>query len=174
MAGAIPLVGLGVQAIGGYKQYRAQRKAANAATTAANINAMQQQAEADQQEMEARAQIARMRTEGMKLIGKQKASYAAAGVVGSSGSPLDVITETAGKLALEQSDLARVAQANKERGYAAAAETRRTGKLQASGLRAQATGTALSTVAGLGKTVMNYGATGVPGFDWAAPKKLGT
>lgn len=169
MGGGIALVAAGASLIGGIKQAKAQRKAGDAAQEAANINAALQRAQADQEEFEARERIRRMRAEGQRFLGTQRAQLAAAGVVTSEGSPLDIIGETAGRLALEQAEAGRVAGARKARSYAEAEETERTGRLQRKGARAAATGTLLSTAGGVAGQAINFGQAGIPAFKWAVP-----
>lgn len=157
--------------IGGISKSRAERKAARQTQQAADINAALQEAQADQADLEARENINRLRREARRYTGNQRARIAASGVVGSEGSPLDALVETAGAMELRALDEARAARARKGLAYAEADETRRTGKLQASGLRAQSTGTLLSTAAGVAGTSIQFGNEGVPGFGWASTIK---
>lgn len=154
-------VALGLGVVSGIKQARAERKAARQTQAAADINAALLEAEADQADLEARENIGRIRAEGRRFLGRQRADIAASGVVGSEGSPLDAIIETAGAIELRALDQARAARASKAQSYARADETRRTGKLQAAGLRARSTGTLLSTAAQTAGTYIQFRDQGV-------------
>lgn len=163
MAGPLAAVSLGASLIGGISKSRAERKAARQTQQAADINAALHEAQADQADLEARENINRLRREARRYTGTQRARIAASGVVGSEGSPLDALVETAGAMELRALDEARAARARKGAAYAQAAETRRTGRLQASGLRAQGTGTLLSTAATTAGTYVNFKQQGVFG-----------
>jgi hypothetical protein len=132
-------------AYAGIKKSQAEKAAGVAANDAAGINAAMQEAQADQDELDAQENIARTREEGRKYQGTQAAQIAASGVLSTEGSPLDAIVATAGALALRQADMARTSQAQTQAAYALAAETRRTGKLKERAYRDQASGTLLSS-----------------------------
>lgn len=146
---------------GGISKARAERKAAKETQQAADINAALAEAEADQEDLEARENVARIRTEGRRYLGTQRARIAGSGVVGSTGSPLDAIVATAGAIELRALEESRAARARKGAAYARAEETRRTGKLQAAGLRRQATGTLLGTAAQTAGTAIQFREYGV-------------
>lgn len=159
--GAVASIGLGVY--GGVRQARAEKKVGRQTREAADINAALAEAEADQADLESRENIARTRREGRRFLGRQRAAVASSGVVGSTGSPLDAIIETAGAIELAAIDEARAARARKRQAYARADETRRTGNLQAAGLRAQSTGTLLSTAATTAGTAIQFREAGLFG-----------
>ncbi len=78
-----------------------------AAARGANATAIKERAVA-QEEIDAR-NIRKKRDEGARMMATQRARYAAAGVVDSTGSPLSLIAETAG---LIQRDIGEQAYAN--------------------------------------------------------------
>lgn len=155
------VVSIGGTIYSGVSSANAQRKLGKKTSQAANINAALTEAEADQADLESRENITRLRREARRYTGSQRARIAASGVVGSEGSPLDAIVETAGAMELRALDEARAARARKGQAYARADETRRTGRLQESGLRAQATGTLLSTAANTAGTYLQFRNEGV-------------
>ena len=74
-------------------------------------------------DMNGRENIRRLRQDGRKLMSTQTARYAKAGVVGDTGTPLEVMAETAGLIELSVLDKKRAADAE-------AQQTRSQGAMQ--------------------------------------------
>lgn len=84
---ALGLIGGLVSAVGSMAAGAAQANAANA-----QASAYQRQAQAER--IQAAYNADRQRDKSIKLLSSQRASYLAAGVSVSSGSPLDIIADT--------------------------------------------------------------------------------
>lgn len=67
-----------------------------------NAKLLTQQAESESRNV--RESIRRKSEESGRFIGAQRAKIAASGIVESSGTPLDILAETAGKIQLERED----------------------------------------------------------------------
>ena len=78
---------------------------------AADYNFLLSENKADLADMTGRANIQRMRLTGKKTLATQGARYAKAGVVGDTGTPLEVMAETAGLIELGVLDEKRKADA---------------------------------------------------------------
>jgi hypothetical protein len=74
---------------------------------AANYNYAMAENNAEMADMTARETINRMRKEGGKMMKSQTARYAKAGVVADTGTPLEVMAETAGMIELNAMDRKR-------------------------------------------------------------------
>lgn len=121
--------------------YRAGRAEARAAMTeAAMVEAATRQAD-----MERREQIRRTRAAQRRFSGEQRAATAASGVVGTVGSPLDILGRTAALQELEIQDMAREASTAYSSGFAKAAQIRVAGKAALSGAKRASYGQLLST-----------------------------
>lgn len=84
---------------------------ASATTAAADYNFLLSENQADLADMNGRENIRRLRMDGKKVLSTQGARYAKAGVVGDTGTPLEVMAETAGLIELSVLDKKRAADA---------------------------------------------------------------
>jgi len=84
---------------------------ARATTAAADYNYLLAENNAQLADMTGRENIRRLRMEGKKTLSTQQARYAKAGVVGDTGTPLEVMAETAGLIELNVLDKKRAADA---------------------------------------------------------------
>jgi len=99
---ALPAIPLAIAAVGsatalGVQAYEASKNATYAAKVA-DYNAKVDIANAQQQAMNAQANIQTQRKEGGELLSRQRAAYAASGVLSDSGSSLAVQATTAARL----------------------------------------------------------------------------
>jgi len=97
-----------------YNARRAEQTAdynAQASMAAADYNFLLAENQAQLADMTGRANINRMRLVGRKTLSTQQARYAKAGVVGETGTPLEVMAETAGLIELGVLDEKRKADA---------------------------------------------------------------
>ena len=138
-AAAAVVVAGGVQA---YSQYQQGQMAEAVAKYNADVSEM----EAQQADMEAREEIARMRARNKELLSERRADIGASGVVGFSGSPLAVLGEEAGRLELQALDTARASELNLRRGYSQGRLSRMEGAAASKGATLQAGATFLSSV----------------------------
>jgi len=142
-------VGLAATAAGGAMQFVGQRQQAKAATAAAEFNAKVQENEAIRVQQESAEQTKRTRIANKRLSGRQRAQIGKAGVI-ESGSPLELMAETAGELELGVLDGIRTAQARQEQLRSQAGLTRFEGQMKAKGLRRQAMGSLIKTAGQIG------------------------
>jgi hypothetical protein len=84
---------------------------AKSITTAADYNYLLADQQAELADMTGRENIRRMRMDGKKVMSTQQARFAKAGVVGETGTPLEVMAETAGLIELNVLDEKRKADA---------------------------------------------------------------
>lgn len=148
-----PYLAMGASVLAGGVQAYSQIQQGKIADSTARYNAKAKEIAADQADLEAREQIARIRAQNREQISARRASIASSGVVGFTGSPLAILGEEAGRLELAAQDRARAAELTRRRGFADAAMTRLEGKLAKRGANLAAAGTILSTV---GKTAGAY------------------
>jgi len=92
---AVSLVATGYSA---YKQNQAARNAASVDTAAADYNAKVDEAQANQIQLDTLQNIRTQRSENAVYLSQQEASYAAAGVLTSGGSPLHAMITNAGRM----------------------------------------------------------------------------
>jgi hypothetical protein len=153
-------VGLGLSAIGGAVSFVGQRQQAKAAEASAEFNAKVQENEALRVSQETSEQTKRSRIANKRLLGKQRAQIGKAGVL-ETGSPLELMAETAGELELGVLDSIRAGQARSEQLRNQASLTRFEGKSTAKGLRTAAFGTLLKTAGNtaFGAAGANFGGT---------------
>lgn len=154
--GLLGPVALGLQALGTASSFYAQRQAGDIARDTAEYNAKVQENAAIQADLEAREQVYRQRQEARRIIGGQRAVFAGAGVVGTTGSPLEVMALNAGRLELEALETSRRARLARERGFAEAAMTRRKGALARVASRREAMGSLLSNTANLAGSAYTF------------------
>ena len=151
-AAAVPVmmgVSLAATAAGGAMQFVGQRQQAKAAEATAEFNAKVAENEAIRVEQERSEQARRTRIQNERLLGKQKALVAKAGVT-TAGSPLELMAETAGELELGVLDANRAARAKVQQLHSQAGLTRFEGAQKAKGLRRQAFGSLLQTGTSVG------------------------
>jgi hypothetical protein len=111
---------------------------ANRAVAEAEVNARIRENDAAKIEMEAREGGRRMREENARIMGATRAAYGKSGVVTSSGSPLNVMAESAGKLQLAVADMFYQADAERTSAFRDASLARYEGNTLATQLRNQA------------------------------------
>jgi hypothetical protein len=122
-----------------------QRQQAKAAEAAAEFNAKVAENEALRVEMESREQIRRDRITHKRLLGRQRALAAKSGVT-ETGSPLDLMAETAGELELGILDSQRAHQAKATQLRGEATIGRFEGKSRAVGLRNRSIATGIGGI----------------------------
>ena len=93
----LSVASLGVQGYGMYKQNQANKASARLATDTASYNQLVNETNATQTEMDADANTRQARAEARVYTSRQRAAYAASGVL-NSGSALAVQAETAGRM----------------------------------------------------------------------------
>jgi hypothetical protein len=111
---------------------------ANRAIAEAEVNAKIRENDAAKIEFEAREGGRRMREENDRIMGATRAAYGKAGVVGSSGSPLVAMADSAGKLQLAVADMFYQADSERTAAFRDAALARYEGSTTATQLRNQA------------------------------------
>jgi hypothetical protein len=111
---------------------------ATRAMAEAETNARIRENDAAKIEMEARETGRRMREENSRIMGATRAAYAKAGVVGSSGSPLVAMADSAGKLQQAVADMFYEADAERTAAFRDAGLARYEGSVMATQLRNQA------------------------------------
>ena len=94
---ALAVAAVASVAAAGVSAYSASRQA-KAAAQVANYNANVDIAQAQQEAMDANANIARQRQEDQSYLSQQRAQLAASGVLSDTGSPLAVQATTAGRM----------------------------------------------------------------------------
>ena len=123
-----------------------QRQQAKAAENAAEFNAKVAENEALRVEQERSEQSRRDRVTNKRLQGQQRALIAKSGVT-ETGSPLDLMAETAGELELGILDSNRAAQAQSAQFQNKATIGRFEGKSRAVGLRNRSIATGIGGIA---------------------------
>lgn len=118
-------------AAAGVSAYESSQQA-KTATKVANYNANVDIAQAQQLAMDANANIAKQRLESKEYLSKQRAAYAASGVLGDTGSPLAVQATTAGRMEQDIQQYWSSTQQKESSLYAAAQEGVYEGAAQAS------------------------------------------
>jgi len=102
MPAVIPIVALAISAVGTAYSMSQSKKAADAAASVdantAKYNAQLDNAQADQIQADTVANIRTTRQEDAAYLSKQAASYAASGVLATTGSPLHAQITTAGRM----------------------------------------------------------------------------
>lgn len=105
----IPLILAGISLASGAMAGFEQEQQGRIAKSIGEANAGVDEADALQLEINAQETIRRMREEGRKFTGSQRAKYAASGVVVDTGTPLEVMAETEGTLKMQQLEEQRAA-----------------------------------------------------------------
>lgn len=154
----IPIASLVISAGSVIYSANLQRTAANAqaatATATADYNARVDLAQAEQTDLDARANIASMRRDASVYMSRQTAAFAAAGVRADTGSPLAVRAATAGRLAMREQQAYTDSQAKQQRLAASAKAGRAEGQAAADGYHMQATAAVLN---GAGRVASQLG-----------------
>lgn len=154
---ALAIAAIVVSAAGSYMSYKGSMAQAKATERVAVYNAKVQENQAIQEDMEMREQISRQRRENKRLLASQRAGVAASGIE-LTGSPLEVLGANAASLELRAQDQARQSTLGLMRGQAQSRATVWQGKQQATGIRTQAYGTALSDAGKIiGSAAGSYG-----------------
>lgn len=95
---ALAAVSAGATIYGAVQQNNAARSAAQVDTAAADYNARYDIAAAQQLDLDTQQNIRTARAENVTYLSRQAASYAAAGVLANSGSPLHAQITNAGRM----------------------------------------------------------------------------
>lgn len=140
-------IALGVTVVAGATKASAQYKEGRGVKRQAMTEAEMVEQATLQADLEAREQIRRTRMDQRAFVGSQRAAIAGAGVVGTTGSPMDILGRTAALQELQIQDQARAASTAYSAGYARAKQIRVAGKSALSGSKRAAMGTQLSTAA---------------------------
>lgn len=142
----LAIAAIGLQALGSVQQAQAQKAAGNANAAILEANANVADTAAGDAALRGGAAAGRLRIEAGRVAATQKSGYAGAGVDTQSGSPLDVLSDTAGLSELD----ARIIESNATReawGYKTqGADFRRRAALSRMGGNAAAEGTILGGV----------------------------
>ena len=156
---ALPYIYYGVAAaatIGaGVTQYQASRSAAATQKSVADYNAQQDQAKARQAEIDSQETIRRQRDQDKVYLSRQRSAMAAAGIL-NTGSELDLLATTAGRLEQRVQDEWRGTEIGTQNLYAAAKVGQAEGYAQSDYYSSQATASLFST----GSKLMSMGAQG--------------
>lgn len=144
---ALLVGGLVASAAAGAAKSDAQYKAGRSQKRQAMTEAQMVEQATLQADLEAREQIRRTRIENRRFTGAQRAAIAGAGVVGTTGSPIDILGRTAALQELQIQDQARRASTAYSAGFARAAQVRVAGKSALKGGKLASYGTIASTAA---------------------------
>ena len=106
----IPLILAGISLASAFMQGQEQEKQGRMAKKIGEYNAGVDEADALQLEINSQENVRRMREEGRKFTGTQRARYAAANVVVDTGTPLEIMAETEGTLKMQQLEEDRAAR----------------------------------------------------------------
>lgn len=131
-------------------QYSASRKQAQAVQQTAKYNASADIAQAQQIAMDTNANIQRQRLEDQAYLSKQRAAYAASGILSDTGSPMAVQATTAGRMEMDIQQYWTSAQQKEATLYSAAQEGILEGNMQAEAYHLQG---AAALVQGIGNAV---------------------
>jgi hypothetical protein len=149
----IQFIPLAISLLSSFAQADAEIEAGKTAKKIGEYNATIDENDALQTELDSLESVRRMRADGRKFIGSQRASYAKGGVMVDTGSPLEVMSETEGMLKLQQLDEFRQSnqQASKLRRSAQMSRFYGETELRASQKKAGAT-----LLAGVGQAAQSY------------------
>ena len=154
IAGATAATAYGVQA------YEASKNATYAAKVA-DYNAKVDIANAQQQAMNAQANIQSQREEGGELLSRQRAAYAASGVLSDSGSSLAVQATTAARLEQNIQQYWNETQQKESQLYTAAGMEVSKGKAQAKAYHLEAAADMFKAVGSMALAFSGAGLGGV-------------
>lgn len=147
-ATGVAATSLAVTAGAGVMQYQAMRSQASTAESVADYNAAQDVALARQQEIDAQENIRRQRDQNKTYLSRQRSAMAAAGVL-DTGSELDLLATTAGRMEQGIQDQWRATNIGTENLYAAAKVGQLEGYAQADYYSSSATASLFGTGAKL-------------------------
>ena len=169
-------ISLALTAIGGYTQYESQKAEGRYNEAVAKNNAAAAETQAQQAEQLGSIEEDRQRARMRQVIGKQRAAFAANNIDSSSGTALDLISETA-QFGEEDALAIRANAARDAWGFRTQGMNYRAqGTLARAQARNQGTATLLSTGAQMAGTGYNYfGGSGGGGSaaPWSATKTGG-
>lgn len=144
---------LAISLLSSFADADAQTEAGKTAKKMGEYNATVDEADALQVELDSLESVRRMRADGRKFVGSQRAKYAKGGVMVDTGSPLEVMAETEGMLKLQELDQMR--QGNQE-----AASLRRSAQMSrfygATELKASQKRAGASLLQGAGQAAQMY------------------
>ena len=153
---AIPIIAVvATVAAAGYSAY-AQNQAGKAQERLSNYNAALAEQEASTRERDSRMQANAQRVQNERLLARQRALYAKAGVSMSTGTPLMVQAEQAAELERGAVDIERTGSVEAGRYRQQAALDRMSGKAARQGANMQAVGTLLQGAASATSQYANY------------------
>ena len=145
---------------GAYMAARASSQQADAASQAANYNAKVDVANAQQQALNANANIQKQRQKDQEYQSDQRAALAASGVLSGTGSPMEVQATTAGRQEQDIQQYWTSVQEKESAEYAAADEGVVEGQEEASMYHLQGAADILS---GIGSMASSFGKFANPG-----------
>ena len=134
-------------------QSQAEDEAGETAKRIGEYNATVDESDALQLELDSLESVRRMRAEGKRFVGSQRARYAKGGVVVDTRSPLEVMAETEGMLKLQELDYERQARQQAAKLRRSAQMSRFYGEKE---LRASRVWSLASLLAGVGNDASMY------------------
>ena len=137
-----------------YMSARASSQQATAAAQAADYNAKVDVANAQQQALNANANIAKQRQQDQEYQSDQRAAYAASGVLSGSGTPMEVQATTAGRQEQNIQQYWTSVQEKESAQYAAAEEGVVEGQEEASTFHLQGAGDIFNGIGNMENSAM--------------------
>ena len=166
-------ISLALTAIGGYTQYESQKAEGRYNEAVAKNNGAAAETQAQQAEQLGSIDEDRQRARMRQVIGKQRTAFAANNIDSSSGTALDLISETA-QFGEEDALAIRANAARDAWGFRTQGMNYRAqGTLARAQARNQGTATLLSTGAQMANTGYNYFGGGGSAAPWSATKTGG-
>jgi hypothetical protein len=154
LIGAIAAIaGTALSAYGTYQAGQAQK-------AMANYNARLANNEAIAREQATKAETERMRDENRRIRASQEAGYSASGAMASSGTPLLVMAEEAGKMEMDVMNMQRTGAMQAQASRAQAKLDKYSGKMAA---RSANIGAGATLLTGTGSAAMSYSAAKTTG-----------
>lgn len=150
---ALTALAIGATVVGAGLSFYGQMHAGAQAKATGEYNAKLAEQQAQQTELEARETTRRRRLENKRFLGSQRSQYAASGVL-IEGTPLEVMSETAGILELEALDYTRQQTAAAQQLRSQGAASRLYGSAQQQASRIGAYGSLLSGTAQTASTAL--------------------
>lgn len=169
-ATGVAVTGLAATAAAGAMKADAQYKAGRQQKRQALTEADMVEIATQQADIEARENIRRTRVEQRSFTGAQRAAVASSGVVGTTGSPMDILGRTAALQELQIQDQARQASAEYSAGFAKAKQIRVAGKSALKGAKRASVGTLISTAASVATSA--YGAYDTGALKFGSQRSL--
>ena len=139
MAVAALAVSMAATAYSAYKQHQAAKNAASVDTATADYNAKVDIEQAEQLQLDTLQNIQTQRENNAVYLSQQHASYASAGVLANSGSPLAAQITNAGRMEMQLQQEYVNSQQRQKQLYSSASIGRLEGDARASADRAQGT-----------------------------------